>query len=119
MVHPRDVGEAAAAALLDPGHAGRAHVLTGPEAVSYAEAAARLGAILGKPVEYLDIPADALRGALAAAGLPGWLVEGIVEIQAQARAGIGATPTGGVEALTGHPPRDLDAFLRERAAAFA
>ena len=119
MVHPRDVGEAAAAALLDPGHTGRTYVLSGPEPVTYAEAAARLGAVLGRPVEYVDIPPDGLRGALGAAGLPGWLVEGIVEIQAQVRAGIAAMPTDGVELLTGHPPRDLDAYLRERAPAFA
>jgi uncharacterized protein YbjT (DUF2867 family) len=119
MVHPRDVGEAAAAALLEPGHAGRTYVLSGPEAVTYAEAAARLGAVLGRTVEYVDVPPDALRGALSAAGLPPWLVEGIVEIQAQVRAGIGEAPSDGVELLAGHPPRDLDAYLRERAPAFA
>jgi uncharacterized protein YbjT (DUF2867 family) len=119
MVHPRDVGEAAAAALLDAGHAGRTYALSGPEAVTYAEAAARLGEVLGRPVEYVDVPPDGMRGALTAAGLPGWLVEGIVEIQAQVRAGIGATPTDGIAVLTGHPPRDLDAYLRESAAAFA
>ena len=118
MVHPGDIGQAAAAALVEPGHGGRTYVLSGPEAMTYAEAAARLGAVLGRPVEYVDVPPDALRGALAAAGLPGWLVEGIVEIQAQVRAGIAETPTGDVERLTGRPPRDLDAYLRERAAAF-
>ncbi len=119
MVHPRDIGEAAATALLDPGHTGAHLVLSGPEAVTYAEAAARLAAVLGRPVEYVDVPPDGLRGALAGAGLPGWLVEGIVEIQAQVRAGIAETPTGDVERLTGHPPRDLDDYLREHTAAFA
>jgi uncharacterized protein YbjT (DUF2867 family) len=119
MVHPRDIGESAAAALLDPGHAGHTHVLSGPEVVTYADAAGRLGALLGRPVEYVDVPPDGLRGVLSAAGLPGWLVEGIVEIQAQVRAGIAGTTTDGVELLAGHPPRDLDDYLRENLAAFA
>jgi uncharacterized protein YbjT (DUF2867 family) len=119
MIHPRDLGESAAAALTGPGHAGRTIVLSGPEAVSFSQVAERLTAVLERPVAYVDVPPEAMRGALAGAGLPDWLATGIVEIQLQGRAGIGERTTEEVERLTGHPPRGLDEYLRENAAAFA
>jgi uncharacterized protein YbjT (DUF2867 family) len=119
MVHPADIGESAAAALTEAGHAGRTIVLTGAEAVTFAEIAERLAAVLDRPVAYVDVPPEGMLGALAGAGLPDWLAGGIVEIQLQARAGIGETTTDEVARLTGHPPRGLDEYLRENAAAFA
>ena len=46
MIDPRDVGEAAAAVLTTPGHDGQTYVLTGPEAITYAQVAAELSATL-------------------------------------------------------------------------
>jgi nucleoside-diphosphate-sugar epimerase len=48
-----DVGAVAAAALLDPaGHRCRAWTITGPEALNYAQVAAILSQILGRPICY-------------------------------------------------------------------
>lgn len=49
MIDARDVAAVAARVLLDDGHAGRAYDLTGPQALSHAEACGELGAALGQP----------------------------------------------------------------------
>ena len=53
MIDPRDVGAAAAAVLATEDHDGRMYVLTGPEAISYAEVARELSTATGRDVEYV------------------------------------------------------------------
>ena len=53
FVDVRDVAEVAAQALVDPpAHAAKAYTLTGPEAVSFTEAAATLTSALGRTIRY-------------------------------------------------------------------
>jgi uncharacterized protein YbjT (DUF2867 family) len=48
VIDPADIGAVAASALLDPGHEGRSYVLSGPEALTPADRARILGAVLGR-----------------------------------------------------------------------
>lgn len=52
MVDTRDVAAVAAAVLTEPGHAGAAYDVTGPEALSYGDVADKLTTTLGRPVSY-------------------------------------------------------------------
>ncbi len=81
------------------------YTLTGPEALSAAEVAERLSAATGRQVRYVDIGLDAFRQALARAGLPGWLVDGLVETHTLFAAGHAATVTDEVAKVTGWPHR--------------
>ena len=76
-------------------HAGRTYRLSGPEATGFQQAAHALG------VEYVDVPAGAAREGLAAAGLPGWLVEQLDGAFGLIRTGALADVTGTVRALSG------------------
>ncbi len=58
-----------------------------------------------------------MRDELTRAGQPAWLVEHVLEIQANTRAHR-ETPTSTVQTVTGHPPRRLADFLIENLAAF-
>ena len=69
MVDTRDVAAVAAVALTEPGHAGAHYDVTGPQALSYADVAARLSAATGRRVSYADVPDDAARQGLLGAGL--------------------------------------------------
>ena len=51
-VHEADVGAVSAAVLTQDGHAGKAYVLTGPEALSARQRVARLGAVLGSATHH-------------------------------------------------------------------
>jgi uncharacterized protein YbjT (DUF2867 family) len=48
VVDPADIGPVTASALLDPAHEGRSYVLSGPEALTPADHARILGAVLGR-----------------------------------------------------------------------
>jgi uncharacterized protein YbjT (DUF2867 family) len=119
MVDTRDVAAVAAVALTEPGHAGAQYDVTGPEALSYADVAAKLTAALGRPIIYIDAPDEAVREALLGAGLNQWFASALVGLYQDYRRsgtdGYAAKVTGTVQRLTGHPARSLDDLLGEPA----
>jgi uncharacterized protein YbjT (DUF2867 family) len=118
FVDARDVGEAAARALIDGGHEGRAYALTGPAALSGPELAAGLAAGLGRPVRYHDVPPRAVGASLRDRGVPDWLVGALEEVMARVRAGAPASVGDGVRRVCGRAPRDVEQFARDHAEAF-
>jgi uncharacterized protein YbjT (DUF2867 family) len=117
MVDTRDVAAVAAVALTEPGQAGAHYDVTGPEALSYADVAAKLTSAMGRPVSYADAPDDAVRRALLGAGLTEWFAGALVGLyQDYRRSGTGgyaAQVTDTVPRLTGRPARSLDDLLGE------
>lgn len=114
----RDIGDVAAAALTRPEVAGRAYTLTGPEAVSSPDLAARLSALTGRPIRYVDLaPAELRDNLIREAHMPAWLADHVTEIQ-QLAVARPETPTTTVVDILGRPPRTLDAFLQEHRAHF-
>lgn len=79
VVDIRDNAAVAAAALTEDDHDGKTYTLTGPEALTHAEMAARLSAATGRDIHFVDADDDQLRHAMAAAGMPDWQIEGLVE----------------------------------------
>jgi uncharacterized protein YbjT (DUF2867 family) len=117
-IDTRDIAAVAAQVVTSPGHQGQAYMLTGPEALSAAEVAKRLSAATGRQVRYVNLPPDAFGQALAGAGMPGWLVDGVVEGNTLLAAGHGATVTDEAARVTGRPPRTFDQFAADHQAAF-
>jgi uncharacterized protein YbjT (DUF2867 family) len=56
MVDTRDVAAVAAVVLTEPGHAGTSYDVTGPTALSYADAAAKLTRAMGRAISYVPCP---------------------------------------------------------------
>jgi uncharacterized protein YbjT (DUF2867 family) len=79
MVDARDVG-AVAARVLAGEPAGQARDVTGPEALSHAEAAVKLAATLGRPIRYVPVDDAAARSGMLAAGMGEWLTDGLIEL---------------------------------------
>jgi uncharacterized protein YbjT (DUF2867 family) len=117
MVDTRDVAAVAALALTEPGHAGACYDVTGPEALSYADVAAKLTTAMGRQITYVDAPDAAVRQGLLGAGLTEWLVNALVGLYQDYRRsgtdGYAAQVTGTVERLTGRPARSLHDLLGE------
>lgn len=119
VVDVRDNAAAAAAALTEPGHEGRTYDLTGPEALTHAEMAARLSEAAGRAITFIDIPPDAMLKALLSMGMPPWQADGLIEDYAHYRRGEASALTPGVQDATGRPPRAFAAFARDHAGAFS
>ncbi|MBV9046760.1 MAG: SDR family oxidoreductase [Solirubrobacterales bacterium] len=117
MVDTRDVGAVTAVLLSEEGHDGQELDVTGPEALSYFDVAAKLTTALGREVIYAEAPDDAVRQALAGFGLGDWMVKGLVELFEDYRRsgedGYAAQVTDVVQRLTGRAPRALDQLLSE------
>jgi uncharacterized protein YbjT (DUF2867 family) len=78
-VDPRDVGDIAAARLLASGWSGRGvQAVHGPEHLSYAQVAAIVSRATGRPLRAEQVPDDAMRAGLRAAGLGEVQVEAIL-----------------------------------------
>ena len=118
VVDVRDNAAVAAAALTEDGHAGKTYTLTGPEALTHAEMAARLSAATGRPITFVDASEDDMRRAMAGVKMPEWQIEGLIEDYAHYRRGEAVVIATGVDDATGQPPRAFDGFARDYADAF-
>jgi uncharacterized protein YbjT (DUF2867 family) len=118
FIDTRDIAAVAAELLTNPGNQGASYTLTGPEALSAAEVAERLSAATGRQIRSVDLGPDGFRQALAGAGMPGWLVDSVVEGNTMLAAGHGATVTDEVARLTGRPPRTFAQFAADHRVAF-
>ena len=113
FVDPRDVAAVALHVLTGTGHDGATYELTGPERVSYADAAGRLGKAIGTPVKLVDVPRDATRADLLSAGLPSSQADALLMLCDGIRAGKVYPPTQTVADLLGRPGRSLDDWLAD------
>jgi uncharacterized protein YbjT (DUF2867 family) len=116
-IDARDVGQVAAQVLTEPGHEGRAYLLSGSEAVTHEEVAGTLTLALGRPIKFIRVDDDGYRKALAREGLPAEDVEALVDISRYIRTGAGSTITQTVQELTGRPATPLEQFCRDYASA--
>jgi uncharacterized protein YbjT (DUF2867 family) len=57
-IHEDDIAAVAARTLLDDGHEGAAHRLTGPEALTNGEQVATIGRALGRDLRFVEVPPD-------------------------------------------------------------
>lgn len=111
-----DVAFAAKAALTQPGHQGKAYALTGPEALTIAQAATIIGDVSGRTVSYVDVPEEAAKQAMLGFHMPPWMVDAMMELHAIDKAGYAAAVTDDFTKLTGEKPRTFAVFARDNAA---
>jgi NAD(P)H dehydrogenase (quinone) len=109
-----DLADVATAVLLrDDGDLdGEALDVTGPEALTMAEAAAVLTAATGVPAEYRPHTVEEAWATRRPSGHPDWEIEGWVTSYLAIAAGELATVTDVVPRLTGHPARTVAEHLR-------
>ena len=117
-IHPKDIAAVAVVALTAPGHAGKAYVLSGPEALSIAEQLQILSEAVGKPLQYVPISEGAARESMLGSGMPPVLADGLLAMAAAVRAGQAATVLPTVEQVAGRKPLTWRDWARENAVAF-
>lgn len=116
FIDVRDIASSAAAALTTNRFDNQAFNLTGPEALSYAQAAEKISAALGKPVAYQAMEEGAFCDLLKSVGVPADYAEFLTSIFYPVREGWTAGVSDAVATLTGHAPRSLDEYIADHLA---
>jgi len=117
-VDARDIAQVGVVALTEAGHENKEYPITGGEAVSCAEMATILSDVLGKGVNYVDVPLTAAKEGMMSAGMPEKLADMMNELYALGPAGHLAYVADTVEAVTGRRARTFRQFAEDHATAF-
>ncbi|TDB79828.1 SDR family oxidoreductase [Micromonospora sp. KC721] len=119
FVDAEDIAAVAVAALTENGHAGRIYELSGPRAVTLAEAAATISQATGRTVRYVPMSPEDFVAELVAEGWPQADAEDYADAVSPIRRGMDSHISNGVQQALGRPPRDFSDFVRIAAAAGA
>jgi uncharacterized protein YbjT (DUF2867 family) len=120
LIDSRDVAAVATAIATNPtSHQGKTYWLTGPESISYADAAATLSQVLGRPISFRPLTNEEQEQAMISVGVP----EHIAKMNAQALAllseGDSDWVTDDVTKILGRQARSFRQFATDHAGAFA
>lgn len=119
FVDANDIASVAAATLMDPvRHAGRAYAPTGPEALTFSEAAGLIAKASGRRITYRDVDRDAWINAMTQAGVPNEYGDVLRTLTETVASGRGSRPNDDVLTATGVAPSSFAHFARQAAAAW-
>ena len=111
-VDARDVAAVATAVLTHEQHNGKCYTLTSSEALTFSELAARMTAVLNRPVRYFDVTTNEMRGRLQATGASPLMIAAILELcDAYVSGFLHVEITSAVQDITGRAPRTIEQFL--------
>jgi uncharacterized protein YbjT (DUF2867 family) len=115
FVDAEDIAEVAAAALTDPRHDGQTYPLTGPRALTLAEAAAAISEATGREVRHVDVSPDAFVARCVALGLPEPAARFLAHLLEDVREHRGPGVADGVPRALDRPARSFEDFVKRAA----
>lgn len=116
FVDVEDVADVAVAALTQPGHSGQLYELTGPRALTFADAIGEIARITGRDIRYLSITPEDYRAALLQAQVPGNVIELVLYLFGTVLDGRNTPMADGVQRALGRTPRDFTQYVQRTAA---
>jgi uncharacterized protein YbjT (DUF2867 family) len=99
-------------------HGNKAYDITGPEALSYGQAADILSSEAGKKISYVNITEEDARKGMKQIGMGDWFIDIMIELFRIIRAGYGSETTTVVEEITGRKPIPFAQFAKDYAEVF-
>jgi uncharacterized protein YbjT (DUF2867 family) len=114
MIDTRDIGAVVAEVLTGSGHEGQSYEVTGPELLSFYDVADRFSAVLGRKIEYVDMPMDAYRQVLGRFLTNEWHLNAVIQLFGEiAEEADPVFTTDTVKQLLGREPKSLKVFIEE------
>jgi uncharacterized protein YbjT (DUF2867 family) len=119
FIDAEDIAAVAATTLADPqAHAGASHSLTGPEALTVAEAAAIISDETGQTIKHVDLDRSAWIAGAIANGIPPEYGAVLRQLTETIATGHGSPPNGIVEKITGTRANTFRNFAHNSAKAW-
>ncbi|ADJ48242.1 nucleotide-diphosphate-sugar epimerase/NmrA family protein [Amycolatopsis mediterranei S699] len=120
MIDTRDVAAVAAEIALAPAsHAGKTYWPTGPDSLSFADAAAVLSKVLSRPIAFEPLTIEEQTQAMIEAGVPAALAAMNAQAVGLFAEGDCDYVTGDVPSILGRPARDFEQFVTDHIPAFS
>ena len=116
-IDERDLAAVGARALCTDELAGRKLELTGPQSLTHEQMVALIGGVIGRPLRYQEIPAEAAKQGMIQHGFPEPFVEALMARYAKG-AGQAAPVTGEMERILRRPARTSAERVSDHASAF-
>lgn len=116
FVDAEDIADVAVAALTEDGHAGEIYELTGPQALTFAEAVATIGEATGRDIGYRSVGLADYAAGMSDMGLPGEVIDSLTYLFGTVLDGRNTAVADGVERALGRPPRSFTEYARRTAA---
>lgn len=113
LVDARDVAAVAARVLKEAGHEGKTYEVTGPQALTRAEAAAVISAVTGREIRFIEHSLEELSAIYHYAGWPSRWADELVAADELQALGLLSAVTDVVERVTGRKPTTFEEFVRE------
>jgi uncharacterized protein YbjT (DUF2867 family) len=118
FIHSEDIAAVATAALTMPDYDGESLPITGPEALTFAEATAKIASAIGKELTFQPISDQEASQRYSVVSGSAAETEAHVSLWRAIREGRLATVTDNVERILGRKPIPMDQWAIENAAAF-
>jgi uncharacterized protein YbjT (DUF2867 family) len=113
MIDLRDTVECAESCVISDAYDDQVFTLTGPESIGFHHIASRLNGILGRPVQYIPVPPEAVERSIRAMGMGEWYAQVMRDLCRAYSENWGDLTTDSVARITGRAPRSFDEFARE------
>lgn len=118
-VSSEDIARVISVALTEDGHAGKAYLPMGPEALTLAQVAEHISWVTGRDIRYVETDRTPIRDALLAAGAPPETAEHNSQVYTHAfSSGALGILNDDVLSVTGRPPVSFGEFAVQAAAAW-
>jgi uncharacterized protein YbjT (DUF2867 family) len=111
-----DIADIAFAALTDPRHARQLYEITGPRALTFAEAISEIAGATGREITCLSVSAEDYRAELVQQGVPKDYIELVLYLFTTVLDGRNTPLANGVQRALGRPPCDFSDYVRQMAA---
>ena len=120
IVDVRDIAAVAVQSLItnNDKHKNKTYLITGPEALSYYQAANILSNATCKKISYVNVSDEEVRGALKEEGMNDWIVNTILELYRYFRKGYASQVSSAIEQVTGKKPITFAQFAKDYADVF-
>ncbi len=113
-VDVRDIAAVNVHVLLNPEkYRNQTLTITGPKALSYAEAVAVLNSVLGKDVTYVAVSDEVARKAMTGMEFPKFLIDLMIDLNLCIRKGFAEETTTTVEEVTGKEAISFEQFIQD------
>jgi uncharacterized protein YbjT (DUF2867 family) len=120
MVDSRDIAAVAARIAADPSpHKGKAYWITGPTAISYADAARVFSTVLGRPIAFRQLTDEEQRHTMINVGVPEHIAEMNVQAFALLAQGDADWISDDLAVIIGRRARSFEQFVTDHVAAFS